>query len=113
MSRTIIVLAAGFLCAACAMQDNSYERHRLSQLKTVAGSADQFVFEARAVPGMQRDAPEAEAVRLQWLSDWLDVRGTCKPGYEILERRLYEAQEFNPRESQFRYLIRCRTSRPD
>lgn len=92
------------------MQDNSYERHRLSQLSNLPGSDTQYVFEARGVPGVERDSAEAESMRLQWLGEWLSVRNTCRSGYQVLERRLFETGEFNSRDSEFRYLLRCRAT---
>ncbi len=110
MNRSATLLSCFLLLAGCAAQGNSFERHSLSRLSEVSGSAVEFEFETRAVPGFERDDPEAEAVRMQWLTEWLAVRGACKSGYEVTERRQLELSTYNDYQSEFHYLVRCRVN---
>ena len=108
MIRPVTLIIACLLCVACATSGGSFERHSLSRLSEVAGSGVDFVFETRAVPGLDRNDPAAEAMRMQWLSEWLEVRGVCAPGHEVTERREIAAQEQGFYDPEFRYAVRCR-----
>lgn len=107
ITRTIAVVTC-LLCVGCAVQGSGFERHSLSRLSEVPGSAVEFIFEAGSVPGYDKDDPAAEATRMQWLSEWLKVRGACEAGYEVTERRPFAALEYNPQQSELRYAVRCR-----
>lgn len=96
------------LCAGCATPGNSFERHSLSRLSEVPDSRVEFVFETRGVPGYERDDPAAEVIRMQWLSEWLSIRGACKEGYEVTERLNVDLQGYNSGQSEIRYSVRCR-----
>lgn len=108
MVRVVILFGACISCLACAADGNSFERHSLSRLSPVPGSGTEYVFETRAVPGLDRDAPAAEAVRMQWLSEWLAVRSACGLGYEVTERRQIARTEDSFYNMEFRYAVRCR-----
>lgn len=110
MLRMNLIFSAAFLCVACVAQGGSFERHSLSRLSEVPGSGVEFVYETREVPGYERDDPAAEAIRMRWLSGWLEVRAACNAGYEITERRPFNPREYNPHQSEFRYAVRCRKS---
>ncbi len=108
MIRLETVIGACLLCAACATSDGGFERHSLSRLSAVPDSGVEFVFETRAVPGLERNDPAAEATRMQWLSEWLAVRGACALGYEVTERREIALQDDSFYNTEFRYAVRCR-----
>ncbi len=107
MPRQIPALASFILLAACAAgPTDDYERHSSSRLVAVEGARDEYVFEVQEAAGGA--AADAEAVRMRWLSQWLELRGVCAAGYEIVDRRRFGSMEYNPMRADYRYLVRCR-----
>lgn len=114
MKRETLVLAIILWLGGCAAApSDGYERHTLSRLVEVPGASDEFVFEVgRPPPGPLGTAAEAEAVRMRWLAEWLEVRGQCLAGHEIVDRRQFGTFEYNPMQAEYRYLVRCRAATP-
>lgn len=102
-----VLLLAAVACASSP--SDGYERHSLSRLVVVEGSASEFIFEVGPPPS---DPAEAEAVRMRWLSEWLALRGLCMSGHEIIDKRPFGPFEYNPMRAEFRYLVRCRAVQP-
>ena len=55
----------------------------------------------------------AMALRMQWLEGWLERRGLCVHGYEVLERRAFDFLEHNPARYDLRYKVQCTVAPPD
>ena len=95
--KPVIRLAASSLVAAalgaCVAFDtpDTYNRHRYS----VNGE-------------FPEDSAAAEAQRLQWLDDWLQLRQMCPAGHEVLKRRKFDDLEDNPAHRALRYEVRCK-----
>ncbi|MBT8144455.1 MAG: hypothetical protein KJO55_07125 [Gammaproteobacteria bacterium] len=115
MTNTAPSIALVFWLTACAASpSDGYERHGLSRLVEVPGSSSEFVYEVgRPPPGPLNSEAEAEAVRMRWLAEWLTLRGQCLSGHEIVDRRQFGPQEYNPMQAELRYLIRCRAAQAD
>lgn len=103
IAAVIVVVAAG-----CSALDSGtdFDRHRLSSLLP-ADEAALFWFDVQLTPTYPDD-PAGEAVRQAWISDWLDLRGYCPFGHEVLGRRPFGPDDDNPRRADLRYDVRCR-----
>lgn len=109
--RIFIALVALCLAACAASPSDGYERHGLSRLVEVPGSATEYVFEVGDPPqGAGQTEEDAEAVRMRWLSEWLAVQGLCQWGHQIVDRRPFGPFEYNPMHAKLRYLVRCRSA---
>lgn len=107
MNYTSLMVAASLGLAACAASpSDGYERHGMSRLVEVQGSASEFVFEVADPPAQPEE--DAEATRMRWLGEWLAVKGRCPAGFEIVDRRQFGPFEYNPTDATLRYLVRCR-----
>lgn len=96
------------LLAACATgPSDDFERHSYSRLLEVEGGSGEYVFESRET---WSGAADAESVRMRWLAQWLELRGVCAAGYEVVDRRRFGPLEYNPLQADLRYLVRCRAS---
>ena len=98
----------------CSAMDSMHEspdyyRHSLSQLSQPLDgtSSDFFWFDVKFSPEYPDNSEAAEAVRMQWLTTWLESRKTCLNGYEILERRAFDFSEHNPARYDLRYKVQC------
>ena len=113
MKRLLLV---GLLIQLMACAENPYadfDRHRMSWL-VMPASGDTMVFQARTSPAYPSDTPEGEAVRRQWISDWLERRAICPRGYTILDGpRPFHSHEDNPHQAQLRYELKCGTTTSD
>jgi len=108
----MVLLATGL--AGCSAMDSIHEspdyyRHSLSQLSQPLDgtSADFFWFDVKFSPEYPNNSEAAEAVRMQWLTVWLETRKACLNGYEILERREFGYSEHNPARYDMRYKVQC------
>ena len=107
--RIVTAAAVLGLTACAASPSDGYERHGLSRLVAVPGSGSEFVFEAGEPPAASAQTGEdAEAVRLRWLAEWLEVQGLCPAGHEVVDKRQFGPFEYNPMNAKYRYLVRCR-----
>lgn len=103
----------------CSAMDSVHEspdfyRHSLSQLSQPLDgtSTDFFWFDVKLSPEYPDSSEAAEAVRMQWLSVWLESRKACLNGYEILERRKFDFSEHNPARYDLRYKVQCKVPPP-
>ncbi len=64
-------------------------------------------FEARTSATYPADNPQAEQTRMQWLADWLEIRGMCPAGVDILER-VHSGSAADRFGYDLRYELRCR-----
>ncbi len=86
-----------------------FQRHRLSQVVVPYDKNDLIYFDVTITPEYPDDDAAAEETRMKWLGQWLDTRGMCPSGFEIVERRPFEFLEDNPARHDLRYEVRCRT----
>ena len=113
MSQSVIrclVFALVLLAlSGCAQMHESpdYIRHTYSQVSEPFDRNDVFYFDVRFDPNYPDGDPAAEAVRMQWLSEWLEQRGMCPNGHEVVERREFDMLEHNPARYDIRYEVRC------
>jgi hypothetical protein len=104
-----------FVIVGCALEEQSradFERHNASILRESYQEPDALVFEAKAGAAYPADSESAEAVRMQWLQDWLDLKGLCPGGYDILRRERIGAGQPNFHDMDLRYKLRCRDPTP-
>lgn len=102
------VLAA--LLAGCMAFDtpDDYNRHRLTDLTVARDRADLFYFDAAITGEFPGDSASAEAQRMRWLDEWLELRQMCPGGHEVLQRRRFGELEDNPARRDLRYEVRCK-----
>lgn len=101
------------LCGCSSLHESvDHERHSLSQLSIPRGGGDHLWFDVKLTPEYPDNSSAAEAVRMQWLTGWLERRGVCPHGYDILERRAFEFLEDNPARFDLRYKVRCAAAPP-
>jgi hypothetical protein len=99
------------LLAACTAFDtpDTYNRHRLSDITLPReGSGDTFFFDVTVTAEFPENSDVAEAERMKWLAEWLEVRHMCPTGYEILNKRKFDFMEDNAARRDLRYEVRCR-----
>ena len=92
----------------CELNPNTdFDRHSMSWL-IVPASGDTMVFEAQTNAVYPAGTPEGEATRKQWMADWLDRRGLCPNGFNIVDGpRSFRPDEDNPHRAQLRYELQC------
>jgi len=113
-NRIVIIVALVAGLAGCSAMDSIHEspdyyRHSLSQLSQPLDgtTADFFWFDVKFSPEYPNNSEAAEAVRMQWLTTWLETRKACLNGFEILERREFDYSEHNPARYDLRYKVQC------
>ncbi|CAN5212412.1 hypothetical protein BH24PSE2_BH24PSE2_02360 [soil metagenome] len=92
--------------AGCA-GERDYDRHRMSRIGTTASDPGAWLYEAQIDPKYPAESAAAEAMRMEWLDDWMERGQYCADGYEVVERREFAADEPNPYGSDLRYLVKC------
>ncbi len=111
-SRSRFVLPVAVLaailggCVAFDTPDN-YDRHRLTDITLPRERSDVFYFDVTTTAEFPADSAVAEARRLQWLNDWLQLRQMCPDGHEVVKRREFGLLEDNPARRDLRYEVRC------
>ena len=107
------VLAAGVLLAGCAAMHESadFDRHTMSNIWRSHADDTRLIFDAD-LNDKYPDDEAGEAARRQWLTAWMEARGYCPQGFEILERRRYRPGEFNRYNRDLRYELRCTVAAP-
>ena len=114
----VVVVACALLAAVVALSGCSksihdskdYYRHSLSQLSTPREGGDFFWFDVKLTAEWPDNNETAEAKRMEWLEDWLEIRKACLNGYEILERREFGFLEHNPARYDLRYKVQCQVA---
>lgn len=105
------MLFVGLLCATlvgCAgAGEHDYDRHRLSRIGISPADPGAYLYEAKIDPKYPADSAAAEAIRMEWLDDWMERRQFCAEGYEVVERRAFEPGESNLYGSDLRYVVKC------
>jgi len=109
-SQRIVFMMFFALIAGCASihESEDYRRHTLSQLAAPMDGGDFYWFDVTVTPEMPDESEAAEAVRMEWVSAWLESRRLCPNGYSIIERRPFEFLEHNPADHDLRYKVRCK-----
>ena len=112
---SLVPVVLALVVASCASMHESkdFERHRNSQLEVPYDRDDVFYFDASFTAQYPDDDGAAEAVRLEWLAQWLDQRSLCPDGFEVVTRRPFEFLEHNPARHDVRYEVKCKSSPPD
>jgi len=97
------------LAGACASIDDGsdFDRHRYSQLVMPFDRPGLMYFDVSYPATYPADDPDAERSRMRWLEGWLQQRGLCPAGYEIIRQRPFDYLEDNPRRHEQRYEVRC------
>jgi hypothetical protein len=115
MTRGGWIILAILALSACEdlHQSVDLDRHRFSGLRTTPSNSDIVIFEAKTTAQAPADSEAGEAIRMEWLAGWLEQRGMCQSGYEILERRHYTTMDANPYSYDLRYEVRCVAPTPD
>jgi hypothetical protein len=120
MAKAVNLAVLTIFLAGCSAMDSmhespDYNRHSMSQLSQPldgATTADFFWFDVKLSPEYPGNNATAEAIRMQWLSSWLEVRKACLNGYEIIERREFGFTEHNPARYDLRYKVQCKVLPP-
>jgi hypothetical protein len=109
MKKTIGLCLVMLGLAACGSIHESpdFARHSLSQMSEPSEGGDYLWFDVMLTPEHPGGNENAEAMRMQWLEAWLEVRKICGDGYVILERREFDFLEHNPGRYDLRYKIQC------
>lgn len=116
-AHTVAALLLTLLLAGCggmrSIHDSpDFYRHSYSQLSKPLEGGDFYWFDVKLTPEYPADSEAAEAVRMGWLSAWLETRKTCVNGYEIVEKRPFDFLEHNPAQYDLRYKVRCSVPSP-
>ena len=114
MNRIVCVglLALGLAGCGSIHDSPDFYRHSLSQMSEPTEGGDYLWFDVMLTPEHPNDNENAEAMRMQWLEAWLDVRKICGDGYVILERREFDFLEHNPARYDLRYKVQCEVKAP-
>lgn len=109
---SFVMAGAVLVLSACQSLDISgkhqFERYSMSSLKTdPTGTEGTLIFEAKASAQYPVDSPSAETVRMQWAEDWLAARSLCPDGFEVLSKRRYTVEDYNPNRYALRYELSC------
>lgn len=99
-----LFLNAVFCAVAACTATSEYDRHQMSALRAVD---EGLVFETRTSTDYPADSEAAEQARYQWIQSWLDVKGYCPDGFEIVERTTISPEELNPYRYNLRYRLKC------
>jgi hypothetical protein len=94
-------------CESTLHDPTEYHRHSMSGLREEPGNAETLWFEVRTDSLYPEDSEEAEAARMKWLQAWLDRRGLCPHGNEIVAREAIDRSEMNPYGFNLRYRLKC------
>ena len=89
-----------------------FDRHRMSRMQVSEQDQSTIIYEVSIDGQLPDDNQQAEATRLSWAAQWLEVRGWCPGRFEVVERRRISARELNPYRHDLRYSIRCLTPDP-
>jgi hypothetical protein len=106
----IWIVAVVTLLGACTAFDTpeNYDRHRLSDITMPRDGGDNFFFDVSITAEFPDNDAAAEAVRMKWLAEWLEIRHMCPTSYEILKKRKFDYMEDNPAHRDLRYEARCK-----
>jgi hypothetical protein len=106
----LLIATCGGACTAFDTPD-LYNRHRLSDITLPRNDpgSEMFYFDVTLTPEFPADDPAAEAMRMQWLAEWLEQRNMCTAGHEVVRMRRFAFEEDNPARRDLRYEIKCRT----
>lgn len=102
-AAALIAVLAG--CAGVGERD--FDRHRLSRIGVSPADPGAWLYEAKIDPKYPDGNAAAEAIRMDWLDDWMEQRKFCTHGYEVVERRAFEPDEPNLYGSDLRYVVKC------
>lgn len=110
----LLAMVTSVLLTGCSGMHASpdYYRHSLSQLSEPMGGGGFLWFDVKLAPEYPDNNVAAEALRMQWLAGWLERRGSCPHGYDILERRPFDFLEHNPARYDLRYKVQCAAAPP-
>jgi hypothetical protein len=114
MKRTagLCLVMLGLVGCGSIHDSPDFYRHSLSQMSEPSEGGDYVWFDVKFSPENPNDNENAEAMRMQWLEAWLDVRKICGDGYVILERREFDFLEHNPGRYDMRYKVQCDVKAP-
>ena len=108
--RRIAAAFAAMMLGACTSIHESpdFERHRYSQVVEPYNRKDVMYFDVTLSAEFPDNDKAAEAIRMEWLEGWLELRKMCSEGFEILARRDFDMMEDNPARHDVRYEFKCR-----
>lgn len=101
------VMTATMGCESTFHDPTEYHRHSMSGLREEPGNTESLWFEVRTDSLYPEDSEDAEAARMKWLQTWLDRRGLCPYGNEIVAREPIDRSEVNPYGFNLRYRLKC------
>jgi hypothetical protein len=106
-----LCLGLALALAGCAGMHDSpdFERHSNSQLTVPHERDDVVYFDVKLSANYPDRDAAAEAKRMEWLQAWLDFKGLCPNGYEIVNRREFRFEELNAGRYDLRYEVACTT----
>ena len=102
----IVLLAQG--CESTLHDPGEYHRHSMSGLREDPRDAEVLWFEVKTDSLYPESSEVAEAERMEWLQAWLDRRGLCPYGYDVVSREPIDRGEVNPYGFNLRYRLKCR-----
>lgn len=110
-SIAMTAMTAILLLSACTAFDTpeTYDRHRLSDITLPRNGGGTFFFDVTVNAEFPDNNAAAEAERMKWLAEWLEVRHMCPAGYEILKKRKFDFMEDNPAGRDVRYEVKCKS----
>ncbi|UCG71642.1 MAG: hypothetical protein JSV45_10255 [Chromatiales bacterium] len=109
IAARVLVPGIALAIAGCAGMHESpdFERHSASQLSVPYERDDVVYFDVKLSPTYPDGDAAAEQKRMEWLQAWLDFKGLCPNGYEIVERRKFRFEELNAGRYDLRYEVAC------
>jgi hypothetical protein len=103
-----LVLSLAVLMGGCeTIGRTDFERHSMSSLRALPDSNDDLLLFEAKISVQYPDSPSGDVKRMEWANDWMEVRGFCPDGFEVVSRRLYTRADNNPYMYDLRYELRC------
>ena len=94
-------------------ESKDFERVTYSQISLPLSGGNYYWFDVKLSAEFPDENAAAEQQRMLWLAGWLERRGLCPAGHDILERRPFEFLEHNPARYDLRYKIQCKVPPPE